>query len=76
MVVPMQATLTPDEQDVVSSKRGDICTHFAEAAAKYIMGEIDEAAYREAIVVADDFGLSEVTAIYQAAFDRYMAENG
>lgn len=75
MVIPQKATLTTEEQDIVSSKQGDISTHFAEAAAKYIMGEIDEAGYRSAIETAQKLGLDEVTAIYQAAFDRYMEKN-
>lgn len=75
MTLPMMLSLTTEENDVVSQYCGDLCTHFSEYTAKYIMGTIDEAGFRQAIVDADKIGLQEVTAAYQSAYDRYLAEH-
>ena len=75
MTLPMMLSLTTEENDVVSQYCGDLCTHFSEYTAKYIMGTIDEAGFRQAIADADKIGLQEVTAAYQSAHDRYLAEH-
>ena len=68
MTLPMMLSLTTEENDVVSQHCGDLCTHFSEYTAKYIMGTIDEAGFRQAIADADKIGLQEVTAAYQSAY--------
>lgn len=75
MTLPMMLSLNTEENDVVSQYCGDLCTHFSEYTAKYIMGTIDEAGFRQAIADADKIGLQEVTAAYQSAYDRYLAEH-
>ena len=75
MTLPMMLSLTTEENDVVSQYCGDLCTQFSEYTAKYIMGTIDEAGFRQAIADADKIGLQEVTAAYQSAYTRYLAEH-
>ncbi len=75
MTLPMMLSLTTEENDVVSQYCGDLCTHFSEYTAKYIMGTIDEAGFRQAIADADKIGLQEVTAAYQSAYTHYLAEH-
>ncbi len=75
MTLPMMLSLTTEENDVVSQYCGDLCTHFSEYTAKYIMGTIDEDGFRQAIADADKIGLQEVTAAYQSAYTRYLAEH-
>lgn len=75
MTLPMMLSLSTEENDVVSQYCGDLCTHFSEYTAKYIMGTIDEDGFRQAVADADRIGLQEVTAAYQSAYDRYLAEH-
>ena len=75
MTLPMMLSLNTEENDVVSQYCGDLCTHFSEYTAKYIMGTIDEAGFKQAVADADRIGLQEVTAAYQSAYDRYLEEH-
>lgn len=75
MTLPMMLSLNTEENDVVSQYCGDLCTHFSEYTAKYIMGTIDEDGFQQAVADADRIGLQEVTAAYQSAYDRYLAEH-
>lgn len=75
MTLPMMLSLNTEENDVVSQYCGDLCTHFSEYTAKYIMGTIDEEGFKQAVADADKIGLQEVTAAYQSAYDRYLEEH-
>lgn len=75
MSIPMLVSLNEEENDVVSQYCGDLCTHFAQYTGQYIMGMVDEAAFKQAVADADKIGLQEVTAAYQSAYDRYLEEH-
>lgn len=67
-------SLNGDEIAVVSQYLTDIITYFSEMATKYVICEITADEYRQAVEEANTIGLEKITAAYQAAFDRHMAD--
>lgn len=70
MALPTSLSLTAEENEEIAQYVTDICTYLAEFSNKYIMGIVSADEFKEAIEAANDLGLGEVTAVYQAAFDR------
>lgn len=73
MTIPMDCQLNADEMSEVFTLMADCLTLFSENAAKVILGDLDEAGFRQVIEQANAQGLDRITEIYQGAFDRYMA---
>lgn len=73
MAIPMDCQLNGEEMTEVFTLMSDCLTIFSENAAKVILGDLDEAGYREVIDLAMDQGLDRITEIYQGAYDRYLA---
>ena len=75
MSIPMDCRLNSEESSEVFTLMADCLTLFSENAAKVILGDLDEAGYRDVIATANDQGLTRITEIYQQAYDRYLSEN-
>lgn len=73
MTIPMDCQLNADEMSEVFTLMSDCLTLFGENAAKVILGDLDEAGYRDVIDQAMGQGLSRITEIYQGCYDRYTA---
>ena len=74
MSIPMDCRLNADEMTEVFTLMSDCLTLFSENAAKVILGDLDEAGYRDVIEAAGGQGLTRITEIYQGAYDRYLSE--
>ena len=72
MVLPTTVKLSADETSTVAEYAGDVLTLFQESASKVIMGDMDEAGYRDVIDQAIGAGLDIITEQYQNAYDRYL----
>ena len=72
MTIPLDCTLSADEQTEVFTLMADCLSLFSQNAAKVILGDLDEAGYRAVIDDAMGMGLERITEIYQTAYDRYM----
>ncbi len=71
-VYPSGATLSAEESEQAANLLADIATYVSESVPGFILGtkSLDEFdAYCEAL---EGMGIEDVTAIYQAAYDRYM----
>ena len=74
MALPMDFQLNGDEMTEVFTLMSDCLTLFSENAAKVILGDLDEAGFRDVINAANGEGLDRITEIYQTAYDRYLSE--
>ena len=76
--IPTSAGLDADESNSVVSQIADICAYADEAILKWIVGdkELDDASWGEYCDRLESLGLSEVTAVYQKAYDDYLVEFG
>lgn len=72
MTIPAAAALTADEMIQVFQLSSDVLTHLSTVAPAVIVGSATADDYRAAVEQANDMGLAEITAIYQAAYDRYL----
>lgn len=73
MTIPDGVCLNEEENDTVNRLSTDVLTLFSERAGMYVMGNIDEAAFKSGVEQAMNTGLTEITEAYQAAYDRYYA---
>lgn len=73
MKLPDGVTLNDSDTETVYGLAVDVLTLLSERAASYVMGNIDEASFHTTISEAEAMGLTEITDIYQAAYDDYMA---
>lgn len=66
-----QMKFTDDEQYVIENKYGEIQTYYNQMEAEFISGtsDIDEK-WDEYVKTLEAMGAAEVTAVYQAAYDR------
>lgn len=74
MELPAGVALSAEETEKVYSMAVDVLTLFSTDASAYVMGTIDEAGFKQTIENAMNMGLAEITEIYQAAYDNYMAK--
>ena len=63
-------SFTVEESDVLKDKFSQIKTYVAESTAVAVVGGMTMAEFEDAMEELDNMGLKEVTAIYQAAYDR------
>ena len=73
MTIPTAAQPTGDDMLKVFDLAGDVLTHLSEVAPKVILGDATGDDYRAAVEECKDMGLTEMTEIYQAAYDDYLA---
>ena len=67
-------SLTVEESEATSDKLADIETYVSEMILKFETGEvaIRDDTWAEYVDTINNFGLDEVTAAYQAAYERYL----
>lgn len=73
MTIPTNAAPTGDDMLKVFDLAGDVLTHLSTVAPSVILGTATGDDYRAAVEECQDMGLEEITEIYQAAYDDYLA---
>lgn len=73
MELPAGVALGADETEKINSMATDVLTLFATDASAYVMGNMDEVGFKQTVEKAMDMGLREITELYQAAYDDYVA---
>ena len=66
-------TFTDEEAEVIASYQTDVETYRDEMMLKFITGIEPLDKYDEYVETINGMGLSELTPVYQAAYDRYLA---
>lgn len=66
-------SFTTEESEIVNGKLADMSTYIAENLVKFLIGEKDMDQWDSFIADLDQLGLEEVVAVYQTAYDRYLA---
>ncbi len=64
---------TDEEQDIINEKYTEIETYIFEMVDKFIMGVEPLDNFDAYVAKVNEMGLPEVLAVYQAAYDRYIA---
>lgn len=73
-ILPGSITLTAEESQSIATKHTNVNTYAAEMWGKFLIGTVDvEAEWDNYIAELDNLGLQDVLAVYQAAYDRYLA---
>ena len=72
---PAGAALTVDEQDSVTNQIIDICAAASEQLLRFVTGsvELNDETWDEYVDRLESLGLNEVLAVYQNAYDQYLA---
>lgn len=72
--IPSGVKLTEEEAARVAEIEAELKTHISEACTKFLIGTADiETGWADYIKTCEQFGVNEAVAIYQAAYDRYLA---
>ena len=76
--IPTAAGLDADESNSVVNQIADICAYADEVILKWVVGEneLNDASWAEYCDRLESLGLGEVTAVYQKAYDDFIAEFG
>lgn len=72
MLIPKNATQTAEEQAVESQYGGDVATYLWENIFKIATNQQSLDSFDEVIETAYGMGLTELTEVRQASYDRYM----
>ncbi len=72
LLIPKSATLTAEEQEVESMYSGDVSTYLWENIFKIVTNQQSLDTYDEVLETAYGMGLTELTEVRQACYDRYM----
>lgn len=72
--IPNTLTLNTDESDTYGRLSGDIFTFVSESINKYITGATSMDEYDTFVSTLTDLGMNDIVALYQAAYDRYIAK--
>ena len=72
---PDAASLTTEENDEISTKVADLCTFTCTHVMNWLVGTetLDDAAWEAYLAELESFGIEEITAVYQNAYDQYLA---
>lgn len=74
LIWPSGASFTAEEADIIAEYKTDIETYRDEMRQKFMTGVLDiEAEYDAYVEQLNALGLAELTEVYQAAYDRYVA---
>ncbi len=65
--------LTVEESDIYSSLAGDISTYGLETISKFVTGDMPFSEWDNYVAQLEELGLSEMVALKQAAYDRFLA---
>lgn len=72
MAVPT-LSLTTAESDVLATYGTDITTYASETLPKFIMGDLPMSEWENYVAELDGMNIDQIVAVYQAAYDRYLA---
>ena len=70
--VPNALSLTTEESEVVAQYATDLATYISEEIPKFVTGDRDLSTWDDFMQDVDGLHVDELTAVYQAAFDRYV----
>lgn len=65
-------TLSTEESDQVNQFYGDIKTYIEQSVLEFVIGNRDLSEFDDYVQHIKDMGIDEVTACYQAAYERYL----
>lgn len=65
--------LNTDESEQVNQFYGDIKTYIEQSVLEFIIGNRDLSEFDAYVTHIEDMGIDEVTACYQAAYERYLS---
>ncbi len=75
MAIPLGLSLTAEESDTFSTEFNEISTYALESIASFVLGDKNlESDWDEYVAQLEAMGSKDITEIYQAAYDRYMAK--
>ncbi len=72
MAVPT-LSLTTAESDVLATYGTDITTYASETLPKFIMGDLPMSEWENYVAELEGMNIDQIVAVYQAAYDRYLA---
>lgn len=70
----LSSTFTEEEQDIYATYSPDLLTYMSEHALAFLMGEEDISNLPEFKKTIQDLHIQDIIDVYQAAYDRMMAE--
>lgn len=72
---PDAASLTTEENDRISTQVTDLCTFTATHIMNWLVGTevLDDTSWEAYLAELDAFGMEEIVAVYQNAYDEYIA---
>ena len=72
--VPQSLSLTTEESEVVAQYATDLATYISEEIPKFVAGDRDLATWDDFMATVESMHVEELTAVYQAAYDRYYED--
>lgn len=66
-------SFTTEESERIAQFSADVCTYVAERIPQYITGDLAFDTWDAFVQELEQFNLSELVSIYQAAYDRYLS---
>ena len=68
-------SLTSEESEEIAKYEGDFLTYADETALKFMTGalELNDDTWAEYIATCEEMGINEIIAVYQNAYDEYLA---
>ena len=72
---PDAASLTTEENDQIATQVADLCTFTCTHIMNWLVGteKLDDASWEAYLQELQNFGIEEITAVYQNAYDQYIA---
>jgi putative aldouronate transport system substrate-binding protein len=72
---PSAITFTPEESDEIAQYEGDFLTYAAETCLKFLDGatELNDDTWNDFVSTCESMGLDKIVAVYQNAYDQYLA---
>jgi putative aldouronate transport system substrate-binding protein len=72
---PSAITFTSDEDEEIAQYEGDFLTYAAETCLKFLDGalELNDDTWNDFVSTCDSMGLNDIVAVYQNAYDEYVA---
>ncbi len=72
---PDAASLNTEETDKITSAVADLCTYTSTQVLKWMIGQetLDDAAWEAYLSELDAMGIDDIVAVYQNAYDEYLA---
>lgn len=71
----VEANFTVEQNEAIAEYEGDLLTYASETCLKFLDGslELNDANWDEYVKTCEDMGIHEIIAVYQDAYDAYIA---